>query len=216
MSAQKSGHQENPWLPPFLTLLSKTPMMTYFIGSSSSSILRGRTLSLSISPFDLSVSVQDFDWDAAVREIDIACENSKPSTSTASVDPFRTPCFASSDALHRSSNAQFAADKRMNGAPRQSTLDKFIGRAGPRIELESRAVAIEDCGHLDSSGGMNCVEIDAEAANTWIYPGNAPGGHVDELHIICVVALFATLRKILVFLFVWVIKAAFFFSELES
>lgn len=155
-------------------------------------------LSLCLYPFDLSMFVQDFDWDAAVREIDIACENSKPSTSTAYVDPFRTPCVASSDALHHNCSAPFAADKRMNGAPRQSTLDKFISRAGPRIELETRAVAIEGQGNTDDNVGMGFVEIDVEAAKTWIYPGYAPREHVNELHIVCVFT-FATFRKNLTF-----------------
>ncbi|OWM67462.1 hypothetical protein CDL15_Pgr028325 [Punica granatum] len=116
----------------------------------------------------------DFDWDAAVRAIDMACQSSGPSTSTAPADPFRTPCFAPSDALCGGFDAPFAADKRKNGASRQSTLDKFIGRAGPRLEVENRAVAVEDRGSFDSNGEVSCVEIDVEAAKTWIYPVNVP------------------------------------------
>ncbi|KAI4321193.1 hypothetical protein MLD38_034605 [Melastoma candidum] len=109
---------------------------------------------------------EGFDWDAAVWAIDMASEASvsKPAGSTRSTleDPFRTPCVA----------APLPPRK-----PRQSKLDKFFGRPGVYNEATGNA-GVAGEGRVDEGIGIRgtsgAVEVDAEAAKTWIYPVNVP------------------------------------------
>ncbi|KAL5559339.1 hypothetical protein UlMin_035550, partial [Ulmus minor] len=91
----------------------------------------------------------DFDWEAAVREIDVACETAK-ATSTSS--PIAPP-----DNLDNY--------KKKPGTSRQSTLDRFVVS---KPQPESWDVG-EPCDERVPN-----VEIDAEAAKSWIYPVNIP------------------------------------------
>ncbi|CAN1731370.1 DEAD-box ATP-dependent RNA helicase FANCM [Linum perenne] len=117
----------------------------------------------------------EFDWEAAVREIDVACQNA--STSTSSLNHSRPENRASNF-----SNPLVNNGKRPSGSCKQLTLDSFIGKAGP-VRQEKKWV-VEDTtegfvGNNDIRAGVSgeggcCVEIDREAAKTWIYPVNIP------------------------------------------
>ncbi|KAH9757853.1 DEAD-box ATP-dependent RNA helicase FANCM [Citrus sinensis] len=93
----------------------------------------------------------EFDWEAAVREIDTACQSSKPSTSN---------------------STNFNLCSKANKKPstcKQSTLDKFFGNLGPKPQ---GAEEFNEGSSFDES--LCHVQIDAEAAKTWIYPVNVP------------------------------------------
>ncbi|KAI6691254.1 hypothetical protein NL676_028082 [Syzygium grande] len=111
----------------------------------------------------------DFDWDAAVREIDAACESSRPPSVS---DPFKTPRVA----LARLGNAEDprVLGKKSNGVSRQSTLDSFVGRSLVRTEPGNLAIRGGEQARADCNDAASCVEIDPEAAKTWIYPVNVP------------------------------------------
>ncbi|XP_048129924.1 DEAD-box ATP-dependent RNA helicase FANCM isoform X2 [Rhodamnia argentea] len=111
----------------------------------------------------------DFDWDAAVREIDAACESSR---SSASSDPFKTPHVA----FPALDNAEVPRlfSKKSNGVSRQSTLDNFIGRSLTRTDPDNLAIRVGEQIRVDCNDAASCVEIDPEAAKTWIYPVNVP------------------------------------------
>ncbi|KDP34815.1 hypothetical protein JCGZ_11177 [Jatropha curcas] len=123
----------------------------------------------------------EFDWEAAVREIDVACQSANnPSTSLPNN-------FASSSSSHsrplngiyKNSNLCFTNKiVKKSGACKQSTLDMFIGKGlgpGPRpgnsmVDDLNQQVGVE--GNDDERASY--VEIDPEAAKTWIYPVNVP------------------------------------------
>uniref|UniRef100_A0A7N0TMJ9 Uncharacterized protein n=1 Tax=Kalanchoe fedtschenkoi TaxID=63787 RepID=A0A7N0TMJ9_KALFE len=119
-----------------------------------------------------------FDWDAAVREIDVACEatsSSAPSTRNIS---------------HNAQPYRGIADTLVSGKDcksRQSTLDKFISREGPRKPLEE--VHINQSEFSGAGERDFHVKIDREAAKTWIYPVNVP--HRDYQFSITKTALFS-------------------------
>ncbi|KAH9692064.1 DEAD-box ATP-dependent RNA helicase FANCM [Citrus sinensis] len=93
----------------------------------------------------------EFDWEAAVREIDTACQSSKPSTSNST-----------------NFNLCSKANKKPSTS-KQSTLDKFFGNVGPKPQ------GTEEFNEGSSFDESLChVQIDAEAAKTWIYPVNVP------------------------------------------
>uniref|UniRef100_A0A3N7HMA4 Helicase/UvrB N-terminal domain-containing protein n=1 Tax=Populus trichocarpa TaxID=3694 RepID=A0A3N7HMA4_POPTR len=62
----------------------------------------------------------------------------------------------------------------LTGTCKQSTLDKFIGRANPPVNPTVEVRHHQGNGIINSDGRPCCVEIDAEAAKTWIYPVNVP------------------------------------------
>ncbi|XWS24799.1 hypothetical protein CRYUN_Cryun27aG0015700 [Craigia yunnanensis] len=100
----------------------------------------------------------EFDWEAAVREIDKACENTKSSSSTSSSHFAPPPLLAQISKKNTS---------------RQSTLDRFIGTVGPRPPSDNhRTVEVEVDVECDER--VASVDIDTEAAKTWIYPVNVP------------------------------------------
>lgn len=105
-----------------------------------------------------SIDDDEFDWEAAVREIDVACKaTAKPSTSFAS-EP---------------SNSLPHPWSKKPAACRQSTLDQFGVAAvkRPLLERERPPKNSDANGHDERA----CyVDIDAEAAKTWIYPVNVP------------------------------------------
>ncbi|XP_062091979.1 DEAD-box ATP-dependent RNA helicase FANCM isoform X2 [Humulus lupulus] len=99
---------------------------------------------------------EGFDWDAAVRQIDVAFPSSNlPSTSSGFVHPPPPDTFE---------------NKKRNGASssRQSTLDKFVVKPVSKPQPEIHNVV--EPGHEK----LPNVQIDAEAAKTWIYPVNVP------------------------------------------
>ncbi|KAI8531136.1 hypothetical protein RHMOL_Rhmol11G0114000 [Rhododendron molle] len=114
-------------------------------------------LSHTLSP--LFLSLQEFDWEAAVREIDVACQSTNPTIS---------------NPIARTNNSVSSS--------RQSTLDRFIQKAGPSVRSEDRIdreidqdwVEEIDLDKFQGNGRVSYVEIDAEAAKTWIYPANVP------------------------------------------
>ncbi|KAK3229964.1 hypothetical protein Dsin_001845 [Dipteronia sinensis] len=111
----------------------------------------------------------EFDWEAAVKEIDVACETTKPSSAS---NPDASTKFSSND------------QKKKPSISKQSKLDKFFGNAGPRpqVALRPQVGPIPQLGsgpqfNVEFDEGnekMCCLEIDAEAAKTWIYPVNVP------------------------------------------
>ena len=121
----------------------------------------------SLSNFTSLCCLQEFDWEAAVREIDASCERANnPSSTTinqASSSNFTPPV----NILNNSS--YYSCIK--TGTCKQSTLDKFIGRANPPVNPTVEVRHLQGNGIINSDGRPCCVEIDAEAAKTWIYPG---------------------------------------------
>ncbi|XP_057504285.1 DEAD-box ATP-dependent RNA helicase FANCM isoform X2 [Actinidia eriantha] len=105
----------------------------------------------------------EFDWEAAVREIDVACEASKQSTSNPIHHPLAETNTQSSINTHKESFAS-----------RQSTLDRFIQKERPGVRLEKENVWEINQDKVEASEGVSCVKIDSEAAKTWIYPVNIP------------------------------------------
>ncbi|KAK1276134.1 hypothetical protein QJS04_geneDACA001894 [Acorus gramineus] len=102
---------------------------------------------------------EDFDWEAAVREIDSAFQQQHlPSSSTAPLNQ---------DDLGRPITAISAPNRaKPVGGARQLKLDGF---------LERKTIPFEDGGFGGGDGGGHDgrvgVDIDMEAAKTWIYPG---------------------------------------------
>eukprot|EP00258_Populus_trichocarpa_P023752 XP_024439771.1 DEAD-box ATP-dependent RNA helicase FANCM isoform X5 [Populus trichocarpa] len=121
-------------------------------------------------PFQIIDDDDEFDWEAAVREIDSACERANnPSSTTinqASSSNFTPPV----NILNNSS--YYSCTK--TATSKQSTLDKFIGRANPPVKPTVEVRHHQGNGIFNSDGRPCCVEIDAEAAKTWIYPVNVP------------------------------------------
>ncbi|KAM7279588.1 hypothetical protein ACFE04_006722 [Oxalis oulophora] len=98
----------------------------------------------------------EFDWEAAVEQIDVACDNSSLKSSSLVVDNPNQLHYASINNSMKPSTS------------RQTTLDRFIEKAGPSRVPEVQP--IENPVEWASSS----VDIDAEAAKTWIYPVNIP------------------------------------------
>ncbi|XP_057974604.1 DEAD-box ATP-dependent RNA helicase FANCM isoform X2 [Malania oleifera] len=99
----------------------------------------------------------EFDWEAAAKVVDIACQSSKPSNSRPLEPSHSLPL----------KNKKFSAS-------RQSTLDQFVCAAGPRSLSEKPSPRIRNDHHFNGDEGRCCVNIDTEAAKTWIYPVNIP------------------------------------------
>ena len=57
--------------------------------------------------------------------------------------------------------------KTRNGSSKQSTVDKFVVKSFPRSQPENRNVF-----EPGADEKVPKVEIDPEAAKTWIYPGS--------------------------------------------
>ncbi|WCJ44258.1 ATP-dependent DNA helicase MPH1, partial [Euphorbia peplus] len=99
----------------------------------------------------------DFDWEAAVREIDVACQTAKPSTS-------------------------YSSNTKKNASSKQATLDSFFrkgfsnGTTRPPSPLVDEPPNHQHCWvEVDEERpGGGCIAIDPEAAKTWIYPVNVP------------------------------------------
>jgi Fanconi anemia group M protein len=94
----------------------------------------------------------------------VACQTGKPSTSHADqfVSHFSPP----------NSNASCSKTKQKAGVSRQSTLDKFVAKAGlPRARSQHRGAELRDQDGVEGDERVSCINIDAEAAKTWIYPG---------------------------------------------
>lgn len=111
--------------------------------------------------------VQEFDWDSAVKEIDEATAiSNRPSSSH----------FASTS----HSNQQIKEAHKYpfaSSSSRQSTLDKFIQNSTKNAEKSSREQENRNGfgarnGNEGESYGPSYVEIDPEAAKTWIFPGS--------------------------------------------
>lgn len=70
------------------------------------------------------------------------------------------------------SNASCSKTKQKAGVSRQSTLDKFVAKAGPpRRQSQNRGADLRDQDGVEGDERVSCIDIDAEAAKTWIYPG---------------------------------------------
>lgn len=91
-------------------------------------------------------SLQGFDWEAACREIDLAC---------------------------RAKNSSIAcSDGSKPKICMQSTLDKFIRPPVTAPPLENGDTGDRENVRSDGDEVVCCVDIDVEAAKTWIYPGS--------------------------------------------
>lgn len=109
---------------------------------------------------------QDFDWEAAVKEIDVTCLSGIHSASSHSLHP-------SDASAETPSSFPFSKENEKRGTSRQSTLHRFIvnPNAKPRkISLDVEQ-PVEDPSLVEHSVGL--VDIDEEAAKTWIYPGES-------------------------------------------
>ncbi|KAG6659233.1 hypothetical protein CIPAW_03G019200 [Carya illinoinensis] len=102
-----------------------------------------------------------FDWEAAVREIDVACQTAKPCTPR----PDQFSHFAPTI-----SNFHYSKNKKRAVPSRQSTLDKFVAKAGPPRPRSEEP----DQDRAQGDKGVGYIDIDADAAKTWIYPVNVP------------------------------------------
>ncbi|KAK9929810.1 hypothetical protein M0R45_026891 [Rubus argutus] len=106
----------------------------------------------------------DFDWEAAARAVDVVTQTSaKPSTSRPGQSSHFAPPPCATTPIQKPPFPPIF-DKKP-AASRQTTLDRFIGKVASRPQPE-----IRDCG----DERVSCVQIDAEKANTWIYPVNFP------------------------------------------
>ncbi|XP_022152476.1 DEAD-box ATP-dependent RNA helicase FANCM [Momordica charantia] len=114
----------------------------------------------------------DFDWEAAVKEIDVACLSGIPSTSSRSLHP---SLVASSDAsADNPASFPFLEENKKRGASRQPTLHRFM--VNPNTKLRNKTLDVEepvqDRGIVEELDSL--IDIDEEAAKTWIYPVNVP------------------------------------------
>lgn len=89
----------------------------------------------------------------------MAYQVTKPSTSLAD----ETPNFA-----EKGYNK-----KKKPGTSRQFTIHKYLGKEEtPRPQFEDPKIGKNDGDCFEGEEGMSCTDIDAEAAQTWIYPGS--------------------------------------------
>ncbi|KAL9379788.1 hypothetical protein Peur_028270 [Populus x canadensis] len=121
-------------------------------------------------PFQIIDDDDEFDWEAAVREIDAACERANNPVSTTINQASSSNVTPPVNILNNSSYSSCTK----TGTCKQSTLDKFIGRANPPVKPTVEVRHHQGNGIINSDGRPCCVEIDAEAAKTWIYPVNVP------------------------------------------
>ncbi|URD88701.1 HELICc [Musa troglodytarum] len=131
---------------------------------------RPRTLTLTLCGISLP---QEFDWEAAVREIDDACQLASVPASTSNPQGFATPVATTGAPANL---------WRRGGEGRQSTLDRFV------VDFHGTKRTRNDDGDRFGSRGRDAkeeqnfvcgdeqpaVDIDLEAAKTWIYPVNVP------------------------------------------
>jgi len=111
------------------------------------------------------VGLQEFDWEAAVREIDDACQ---ASTSTRQQEPPQQP---PAETVGNGHNRKL---KETHKNSRQSTLDIFISNGASKPYSENPVSGCEVSDEDEKTKGKEraCyVDIDPEAAKTWIYPG---------------------------------------------
>ncbi|XP_027768882.1 DEAD-box ATP-dependent RNA helicase FANCM isoform X2 [Solanum pennellii] len=109
----------------------------------------------------------EFDWDSAVKEIDEATAiSNRPSSSHIASTSH------SNQQIKETHKYPFASS-----SSRQSTLDKFIQNSTKNAEKSSREQENRNGfgarnGNEGESYGPSYVEIDPEAAKTWIFPVN--------------------------------------------
>ncbi|URD88700.1 HELICc [Musa troglodytarum] len=115
----------------------------------------------------------EFDWEAAVREIDDACQLASVPASTSNPQGFATPVATTGAPANL---------WRRGGEGRQSTLDRFV------VDFHGTKRTRNDDGDRFGSRGRDAkeeqnfvcgdeqpaVDIDLEAAKTWIYPAIHP------------------------------------------
>jgi Fanconi anemia group M protein len=112
--------------------------------------------------------LQEFDWEAAVREIDASCERANNPSSTTINQASSSSNFTRP--VNILNNSSYYSCTKI-GTCKQSTLDKFIGRANPPVNPTVEVRHHQGNGIINSDWRPCCVEIDAEAAKTWIFPG---------------------------------------------
>ncbi|KAG6578303.1 DEAD-box ATP-dependent RNA helicase FANCM, partial [Cucurbita argyrosperma subsp. sororia] len=116
--------------------------------------------------------VNDFDWEAAVKEIDVACLSGIHSASSRSL---HSSLLASPDASAENP-ASFPSpeENEKRGTSRQSTLHRFIINPNAKSQKKTPEVEepVQDRALVEDS--VCLVDIDQEAAKTWIYPVNVP------------------------------------------
>lgn len=112
----------------------------------------------------------DFDWEAAVKEIDVASLSGIHSASSHSLHPSLTE--SSDAAAETPASFPLSEENEKRGTSRQSTLHRFIVNAKFRKKTMDVEKPVQDPGLVEDSVGL--VDIDEEAAKTWIYPVNVP------------------------------------------
>ncbi|KAJ6878418.1 hypothetical protein NC651_030993 [Populus alba x Populus x berolinensis] len=114
----------------------------------------------------------EFDWEAAVREIVASCERANNPSST-TINQASSSSSNFTPPVNILNNSSYYSCTK-TGTCKQSTLDKFIGRANPPVNPTAEVRHHQGNGIINSDGRPCCVEIDDEAAKTWIYPVNVP------------------------------------------
>ncbi|CAI9754308.1 unnamed protein product [Fraxinus pennsylvanica] len=147
------------------------------------------------TPLHIIDDDDEFDWEAAVREIDMACQNTANVTSTSKCTSTYNSDFKFNSNISLipvqeiSRNGKPSLKFGSSSAARQSTLDKFVvipsnnsskleftdGFRGNNSNSNNNGDEIKgvtECYDIEMLNG--CVQIDPEAAKTWIYPVNIP------------------------------------------
>ncbi|KAL2520154.1 DEAD/DEAH box RNA helicase family protein [Forsythia ovata] len=150
------------------------------------------------APLHIIDDDDEFDWEAAVREIDVACQNTANGTSTNKSTISNSKFEFDSNANINSSPVQeipkegkptWKFSSSSSSSTRQSTLDKFIGivsNNSNKSDFQDRfgknnsnannngddMKGVAECSGIEMLNG--CIQIDPEAAKTWIYPVNIP------------------------------------------
>ncbi|CAK9162503.1 unnamed protein product [Ilex paraguariensis] len=125
----------------------------------------------STSPLGIIEEDDEFDWEAAVEEIDVACQTTTEPSTQHLIDTHQLSIKTLYSNTHEKPKSS-----------RQTTIDKFIGCEGSssipqpgnwnvRNDNEENVDGDEMVRCDKTDAGAANVNIDAEAAKIWIYPG---------------------------------------------
>ncbi|XP_022939321.1 DEAD-box ATP-dependent RNA helicase FANCM isoform X3 [Cucurbita moschata] len=114
----------------------------------------------------------DFDWEAAVKEIDVACLSGIHSASSRSL--YSSLLASPHASAENSASFPSPEENEKRGTSRQSTLHRFIINPNAKSQKKTPEVEepVQDRALVEDS--VCLVDIDQEAAKTWIYPVNVP------------------------------------------
>uniref|UniRef100_A0A803M4Z6 Fanconi anemia group M protein n=1 Tax=Chenopodium quinoa TaxID=63459 RepID=A0A803M4Z6_CHEQI len=112
---------------------------------------------------------EDFDWEAAVREIDVACQSN--AAKTLETPPPPQPSNVTFGGNNLWKNHQF---NKVQNNSRQLTLDRFISNGSSKSGVENEIECRVEDEQIRVQERACYVDVDLEAAKTWIYPDNVP------------------------------------------